>query len=148
MSKTTYIHYGSDHFDIDKFVVYDDKMRNADINEPGYGLWACRTDDSYGWKKYCEENGYHTDKLSQSFTFKLRRCAKIFRVGNLLDIKGWTTTYLNGLARCIDFNRIMDKYDGMELIHGKNYEDLRYSYFYSWDVDIIVIWNPQVLQLL
>lgn len=142
----TYIHYGSGRFD--KFFMistcHGDKMKNLYRNKPGYGLWASPTDTDWGWKDWCESEDY--GDLSSSFTFSLKDDAKILVVNSVKDVEDyiqfdperyWTFK--------LDFERIMDEYDGMELIHGNNYSELHDGGFYTWDCDSICIWNPEVI---
>lgn len=151
MSSKTYIHYGSDVFDMEKFnSIKDLKRDNRGINKPDFGLWASPVDTDFGWKDWCEGEEFHLDRLDKRFTFTLSEDAKILTVRGLDDVKDYTS-YIDEritLFKVLDFDRIMRRFDGMELIHEDRYSELHDSFFYTWDCDSIVIWNPQVLQLL
>ena len=147
MSKT-YIHYGNDHFDEEIFNNKKNNPRdNSFLNKPPYGLWGSPEKGDWTWKDFCEAENYRTSSFDKNFRFALKDDAKIFVVRDRHDCLSYLKdTFLGG--KKLDFDRIMDEYDGMELIHGKNYMDLHMEEFYSWDVDSIVIWNPQILQFL
>lgn len=155
MSKA-YVHYGSEKFDMDKFLEIKDKGilchgKNKFINKPDYGLWASPVDTDFGWKEFCTNEDFRTDRLSESFTLELSDDAKVFTVTKLDDIP---SNYISEIKarhgaelHNLNFDRIMEDYDAMELIHSKGrYNELHYSLFYSWDVDSIVIWNPQIIR--
>lgn len=154
MSKA-YIHYGSEKFDMDKFLEIKDRGllnpgRNTCINKPDYGFWASPIDTDFGWKEFCVNEDFRTDRLSESFTIELSDDAKVFTVTKLDDIPSdyifrknrYGAEYYN-----LNFDRIMKDYDAMELIHSDgHYSELHNDLFYSWDVDSIVIWNPQIIR--
>lgn len=147
--KKTYIHYGNDHFDMD---IFTEKARlkrdNNFLNKPPFGFWASPIDSHYfTWKDWCESENFRTDRFDKSFIFALREDARILTVRRNADIipylkdSGWLGT------KVLDFNVLMTKFDGIELIHGDNYNELHLSpgYFYSWDADSIVVWNPYII---
>lgn len=146
-----YIHYGNDHFDIDIFNEKKANPRdNSFMNKPPYGFWASPVGSDYWtWREWCESEDWHTERLDISFEFTLTKKAKILTVRSREDIFPYL---IESITLCkkpvLDFNRIMAEYDGMEIIHGhngKNFMDLHYNEFYSWDVDSIVIWNPYII---
>ena len=142
-----YIHYGNNRFDID---IFKEKQSNAIdnscLNKPPYGFWASPVGSDYWtWREWCESEDWHTDRLDTYFKFTLTKKARILTVRKREDIFPYLVknTRLSGCV--LDFDKIMSKYDGMELIHGKRYNELHYNEFYSWDVDSIVIWNPYII---
>ena len=149
-----YIHYGHRNFSKERVT----KMKsgpggNMAINKPDFGLWGSPVDCEFGWKDWCESEDFRTDTLDRYFVFKVKDGAKIFTVRKDSDISDYLyTPHLYTLKymfppNYIDFNKIMKEYDGMELIHGYNYWDLHFGHFYSWDVDSIVVWNPDVIEV-
>ena len=158
MSKT-YIHYGSDKFDIDKFHRFvGNDLSDLAINKPKAktGLWASPTDCWLSWKDWCEGEEFHTEALEKAFTFTLSPGSIILTVRRCADIdpylKYWSDidpmySGYNSLSKAIDFQAIFDDgYDGVELVHSqKYYMELHMGPFYSWDVDSIVVWNPDVI---
>lgn len=145
-----YIHYGSSCFDIN---IFKEKAANPGdngfLNKPPYGFWASPVGSDYWtWREWCENEDYHTDRLDKSFKFTLTKKARILTVRKREDILRYLIESVTLYKPVLDFNRIMAEYDGMELIHGhdgKNFMDLHYNEFYSWDVDSIVIWNPYII---
>lgn len=152
MNNPIYIHYGSDKFDRSRFKTFNPLagLKGGFNNKPvyGIGIWACRVDTDWGWKDWCESGDIHIERLEHSFRFTLDRFAKILTVKSNADIDRFIKPYNNSLMimKRIDFNAIVNAgYDGVELIHGDKWEELHYGLFYSWDVDSIVIWNPDVI---
>lgn len=143
-----YIHYGSNQLFKEKVTeMKREPGSNMAINKPDFGLWGSPVDCEFGWKEWCESEDFHTDTLDSHFIFRVKEDANIFTVRRDIDVSAYLCSpYLTPLT-CIDFNKIMKEYDGMELIHGDNYSSLHYSYFYSWDVDSIVVWNPDVIEV-
>ena len=149
-----YIHYGSNHLIKEKVIeMKHEAGSNMAINKPDFGLWGSPVDCEFGWKEWCEAEDFRTDTLDRYFVFKVKDGAKIFIVRNNDDVSDYLCTpHLFTLEymfppKYIDFNKIMKEYDGMELIHEDNYSSLHYNYFYSWDVDSIVVWNPDVIEV-
>lgn len=62
--KKQYIHYGSDHFSMEKFKEIQNKLNDHSWqNKPNYGLWASPVDAEYGWADWCKGEEFHTDRL-------------------------------------------------------------------------------------
>lgn len=150
-----YIHYGSNQLFKDK-VTEMKRLAGSNmwINKPDFGLWGSPVDCEFGWKDWCESEDFRTDALDQYFVFKVKDGAKIFTVREDSDVSDYlyaqhlyTLEYMFPPRNYIDFDKIMKEYDGMELIHEGNYSSLYYTYFYSWDVDSIVVWNPDVIEV-
>lgn len=150
MSSKSYIHYGADAFSMEKFEERrQNPHNNRYINKPPYGLWASPIDADLGWKDWCEAEEFHTDRLDKSFTFTLSDNAKILVVTSNDDIKDYISDFDKrvSLFKYLDFDKIMRDYDCMELVHTYgHYDELHGGFFNSWDVDSIVIWNPQIIQ--
>ena len=143
-----YIHYGSNQLIKDKVTeMKREAGSNMYINKPDFGLWGSPVDCEFVWKEWCESEDFRTDTLDRYFVFKIKDGAKIFTVRNKDDVSDYLYTPHLYMLEYIDFDKIMKEYDGMELIHGDNYMDLHYGYFYSWDVDSIVVWNPDVIEV-
>ena len=151
MRSKEYIHYGSNKFDIRKFNEFSGRKDEyfTGLNKPAkyIGLWASPVNANYGWKEYVEDNwGEESYRLKNSFKFTLRPDARILTVRCEKDIERYIKydgCYI--FDGEIDFRRIARRYDGMELIHGENWVELHDSYFYTWDCDSIIIWNPEVI---
>lgn len=148
MSKT-YIHYGNDHFDINKMknlIIDQEKNQRLQFVNKCAGFWASPTDSDWAWKEWCESEDYHTERLETHFTFTLKPETRVLYVESSADIEAYTKECdLLSFRRYIDFDKIKKEYDALEICHDKNYCDLHDSYFYTWDVDSILIWNPDII---
>ena len=143
-----YIHYGHKHFDKNVF----DPITKSNIvtNKPVGGLWGSPVDSDWTWKDWCEGERFHLEKLNSSFKFTLANGSKVFHIRTNDDvlklpierypeddlwITGWT----------YDWIKISKKYDAVELHISDNYS-VFHECFYSWDVDSIVVLNPDVVR--
>lgn len=157
MKDKNYIHYRSNKLNPNANLVGDIFM-----NKPK-GLWASPVDSNYGWKDFCISNDFRVESLDTYFTFKIKKDAKILKVKSHNDVAKYLTYYpysdnkyrkpLNKLTLndfslinyrnyMIDFEKIYQKYDGMELYMTENYSEFYNSYlFNSYDVDSLIIWN-------
>ena len=64
-----YVHYGSSHFDKHIF----QKAKNPEFGiKPEYGLWGSPVNSEYGWKHWCEENGFRECSDENCFYFRIR----------------------------------------------------------------------------
>lgn len=152
-----YIHYGCDHFDFDRLnkqyleVINDFCNQNNFLNKPPIGLWASPVNCHRTWKDWCEAEDFHTDSLNKSFTFSLTDNAKVLMVRSIDDVNAYIKygdLFSTMDMKYVDFEKIMRRFDAMELCHDDNYMEL-HSYpgmFNSWDVDSIVVWNPRVVR--
>ena len=151
MSREIYIHYGSDHF---KPELVLEKSKNLHTSNKPNGLWGSPTSRKYWtWKDWCKSEDFRSGSFEKSFKFRISRNAKLLWVHELKDIKRFIKkekhiSSPDNFFEKLDIKKIMENYDGMVLIHGKNYDELRYSFFYSWDVDSICVWNPDVVELI
>lgn len=107
MTTTTYIHYGSNQFNPSLFTPIhncDWKPKPAD----GTGLWASREGKAiyhnmptgreyagqvyedgrvvYGWKEWCEDNDFNTDRLKIFFRFQLKPDANVITLKDPSDL--------------------------------------------------------------
>lgn len=146
-----YIHYGHKSFDpIYMLSTMNHAFKYRRRDKP-HGLWASPVDCELPWKEWCENEDFHTDTLDKSFTFSLSPDARVLHVNHILDIEPfiryerldpdllWSYPELR-------LNTIYNKYDAMEVHMSKHWNELHDSpLFYSWDVDSIVVWNPDVI---
>ena len=151
----TYIHYGADKFDKDKFK----PIRNREyFAKPYGGLWASRDGDIEGWKTWCEDNGFHEEALNHSFTFTLKPSANIYTIEKPKDIyklprwkeSDWLTPmfypdFEECIRRGIDAIEIVDIY-GVDGVYSEC-EDSVYMTLYGWDVNSILILNPDIVEV-
>lgn len=139
-----YIHYGSAKFDKSKFKVIENIQF---FNKPNGGLWGCEVGTKFGWKEFCELENIDWVNLSDSFEFELTPEARVLRLHNLDDYVEFRSKYaINDigikLALGYDFERIAKEYDVIDFKVGELYMAL-----YGWDVDSIVVLNPDVIKV-
>lgn len=139
-----YIHYGSAKFDKSKFKVIENIQF---FNKPNGGLWGCEVGTKFGWKEFCELENIDWVNLSDSFEFELTPEARVLRLHNLDDYLEFRSKYaINDigikLALGYDFERIAKEYDVIDFKVGELYMAL-----YGWDVDSIVVLNPDVIKV-
>lgn len=142
---TEYIHYGSEHFDREKFIPISN---NHCWTKPFGGLWASRVDTEYGWRDWCEKEEFDCCNFSLYFKFRLKPEANILEIHSgedleklpkLISIAGTDFIFPN-------FEALRDQgYDGVELFLSEDYSGL-YWKLYGWDCDSIVIFNPDVIE--
>ena len=149
---TEYIHYGSDHFDKNKFIPIKNCYFPSVKPEKHSGMWGSPISSKNGWKNWCELNGFDVERLDKSFTFNLKEDSKVLYVRNdneLQDLKllhcfDRLNLYINYGLRdqyCMDFERLLTvhRYDAMEVHVTTNNI---YFGLYGWDCDSILILNP------
>lgn len=152
---TEYIHYGADEYDpkLTRQNGLGVNWTKISIGKPN-GLWASPVKSESGWKNWCEDNDYCTDRLTKYFKFKLKNGAKILEIREFSDIldyfvkskHGWLV-WINGdcYNAYLNSKKLIENFDGMELYLSENWQ-LRDQYFYTWDCDSICIWNPDVVE--
>ena len=141
----TYKHYGAKKFN---YELIKHQFSN-NFSDPWislwkpYGLWGCRKDQEFNWYDYCSSQNFRNIKEDDYFYFKLRENTKVLEIHNAKDIIPYT--YLN-ITNRLNLNKLVHDYDAIELFLFENYEELHYNdIFYSWDIDSICVWNPQVI---
>lgn len=163
MSKK-YIHYGNDHYDRDLFYT----VQNTELyinNKPLGGMWSSPVDaPTMSWYDWCMSKHYKIERLSKHFVFELKPESKILYIRSMDDVRalpkqftkvnpydrrswsknlrriyhiddyGYNTVYL-------DFEEIVKAgYDAIE------YEVAQlYWRFYGWDVDSLLVLNPDCI---
>ena len=162
---TTYVHYGSDHFDSAAFI----PVRNAGLLEGGWrpkpadgtGLWASRENDEWGWEAWCRGAKFNLDRLRHSFRFTLpdARILELNDPDQLTDLPklhpwepkrvAWVETIKPGEIPTmdqlqelympnwcyLDFEKLAEDYDAIEL---QNYRFFNSS-LATWDCNCILV---------
>ena len=138
-------------FDKDKFM----KIKNAPKinNKPFGGLWACDAERE-DWKEWCESEGFYTATYTDetnAFKFKLKKntrvlvvdslesCNQIFEKYPYLPMDDMSWMMLNPFAKFINFEKIAEEYDAIEI---KNIKEYRYL-LAGWDINCLLILNPE-----
>lgn len=159
MEDITYIHYGHDVYDSNKF--------NTPINDwikPIGGLWASPIDATNGFRNWCMNQDWslRPNYFDTFFTFKLKESANVLHLRKNEDIN--LLTFLNMDEResikFIDFeSMIKSGIDAIELHLSENeminmnnstisygpFTDSLYWSLYGWDCDSIVILNKDII---
>lgn len=141
-----YIHYGADTFERSAFK----HVVNINyFNKPKGGLWASRVDDECGWKNWCECEEFRLERLEYAFTFTLKESANVVEIETSTDIVcklPLCETLKSECPSCeryyIDFEDCIKRgIDAIEIIDiGEVYWSL-----YGWDVNCILILNPDII---
>lgn len=137
-----YIHYGSTRYIPERVL----PIRNrAYFTKPAGGLWASATDAAYGWKDWNDEEEYRVCEESNSFKFTLRADAKVLNINKLDDLATLPADKSIKVYKCLDFEKLAQDYDAIEVMAGSN--DELYYELYGWDCDSILIMNPDIIQI-
>lgn len=158
MRDYNYIHYGIDKTEYDPMRVVQEK-KNHLHSKPSRGLWASPLrEGAYTWKEWCESEEFHTERLSTSFKFSIKDTAKILEVHSEDDIlpylvkdpndHGYLRFGKTSMMDSLNEEVLFEKFDGIELFISDDYPTLHYGFFNSWDVDSVVVWNPDVIDIL
>ena len=159
MKKSVYRHFGSSKFDRELF----NPIHNRPFsNKPFGGLWACPVEDKdIDWEEWCRREEFNFESLEEHFDFTIKDDSKIMvikdiknldklpRVKNPEFILEYDTMNTN-----IDFEELAKKYDGiMVWIYRSSDIDLTrmsfdgiYYRMYGWDVDTLVVFNPDIIE--
>ena len=150
---TTYIHYGSNNFDLQKF----NPISNQETlwNKPSGGFWASPIDAKLGWRNWCQQERYELNNLNAHFNFLITPNARVHHLYTSKDLEhlpkqsGHYISYGNFFYP--DFEKMMeDGWDAIELHLSSSdrnwdYEDGLYWRLYGWDCDSILIMNPNII---
>jgi len=147
-----YIHYGSDKFDKNLFKPIKNR---EDFTKPLGGLWASREGDPLGWYQWSIDNEFHEDRLEHAFRFTLKPSANVVTIEKPKDIYKlpktkkdlmWPYSFYPDFEKCvrqgIDAIEIIDIY-GVD----NEGENSVYTTLYNWDVNSILILNPEVIEV-
>lgn len=149
-----YVHIGSKKFNKKKFKT----VENFPFKPIG-GFWCspfyCKT----SWLNYLTHEFLISNakgrrriikKLNKFFIFKLNDNAKIYHIYSKEDvdrIPRCSDTY-NPEISVFDFERmIKEGYDGVELHISSNEDVLSYEMCH-WDVDSLLIFNPEIIEVI
>jgi hypothetical protein len=153
-----YIHYGSNKYDPQKFKTI---KNNLLFVKPEGGIWCSPENARYGWKEWCEDQEFHTDKLESHFRFTLAPHANILQINNKEDLNVLPkagSPVVNGKEFpksampwvLLDFEKLLA--DGVDAIQVNMSNDTAtrfgeglYHALYGWDCDSALIMNKDVI---
>jgi len=168
----TYRHYGSSKFDPERCTI-DLEPVLLHYFKPRGGLWASPIGNGYfTWKDWCEGEEFRTERLQEHFDFKLKPDSRVMTITSLEDCEQllpylytdpkMIPAFNSEWGNMVNMDELLKDHDAIELIHGDNYHVLHSDYqpsagsippvlrmfvgsFYAWDVDSIVINNPDIV---
>lgn len=150
MSKTKYIHYGSNKFDRKLFKTIKNQGWGT---KPSGGLWASDVSALYGWKQWCQDEQFRVGKLRKNYIFYLSDNAKVFHIRSVNDLKELPKIKDNqySIWYPIDFEKAAQIWDAIELHLSEDksdrWEEGLYFQLYGWDCDSILIMNPDIIEV-
>lgn len=139
----TYIHYGASSFDVNH------KLSPERYDKPA-GFWASPVCTDWGWKNFCEAEDFLTETLNKSFRFQLKKGTRILKIHHPSDINPWLKETDSFFHVGIDHEKLKKEYDGMEVFVSDCW-GLFHNHmpiFWSWDVDSLVIWNMDKVEVI
>jgi hypothetical protein len=161
MEKEIYRCYGRSKFDKSKFVNIVNRYAS---NKPYGGLWASPTKDKdIDWYEWCTSEHFNTHKLKEYFDFTLKDNANILIVKDLKDVDKLPRKIVTDIDEIItfdtmntniDFEKLTEEYDGIMVymyrsrdidIERMMYDGMYYR-LYGWDVDTLLVFNPDVVE--
>ena len=141
METPTYIHFGSNCFDIARFCPISNIQH---FNKPHGGLWASTKEADYGWEDWCVAEDFKVESLNKSFAFILEPTAKILTIQSITDLESLPRTIKNQFLVCIDFEKLAEDFDAIEVKMSMD-SNLYYALL-GWDCDSILVMNPTVIR--
>lgn len=139
-----YIHYGHDRFLPHRFKPIED---DSCLPKPWNGLWGSPVDSKRGWKEWCEDEEFRTNRLNKHFIFTLREDANVLlidSVDTLRSIPKRNDWPFDSLWTKIDFKALVRA--GVDAVEVSISSDYRLNWIlYGWDCDSIVVMNPDVI---
>ncbi len=157
-----YIHYGATEFDPRKgFPIHNCK----NWNKPYGGLWASRETATFGWIQWCYTAEFRYYEEENSFRFKFRDDASIYRIFTVADLQKlpMQDNMEEWRDYDIDFEQCLrNGIDAIELCYyGKEFNEFNdkpsfsllgeenlYSALYGWDCDSVVVLNPNSIEVI
>lgn len=137
------------------------RIRNCGfLNKPKGGLWCSPVKCEYSWRRWCENEDFHTERLSTYTRFRLKEGSKIYEIRTLEDwdklIKNYSYQPEKEIIPdwCIDFESLEKAgYQGCRAI-GDIVMDLRYdgrgtmTGLNAWDCESMVIFDYSIIEIL
>ena len=142
------IHYGSNRFEKDKFK----PIRNPQqyFNKPCGGLWTCPINLEWGWKEFGEQIGRSNMDKSFELILDSDKILEIYSEYSAQDLPmiEFDTPDFYSHNQTLDFEALAKEYDALHMpeFAMESTDDLPYE-FYGWDVETVLIFNPDVIKL-
>ena len=150
-----YVHYGANAYDDTKFHPIKNILYR---NKPYGGLWASPVTAKNGWKQWCKREDFCSCDKKNSFTFKIKKLAKIYYISSHEDCMNMPQVVLDkGIilsdASYPDFEELVKQ--GYDIIHfdltndkSTDWHKNMYFTLYGWDCDCILVLNKDVIEVI
>jgi hypothetical protein len=129
-----FVHYGADKYDPNKFIPISDSNANWCKPEKG-GLWASPVDSEWGWKDWCEIEGFREiTSETPRFLFKLKESSRVLVVDTVNDAENkvqWKRISPSVNLEAIDFKKMMENWDAIYLT-DKGQQRTRFTHYRSF----------------
>lgn len=158
MKKEVYRHYGHSKFDKNKFIKISNQYYS---NKPRGGLWSSPTKDyDVNWYEWCKAEEFCTYSLRKHFDFTLKDDARILVIKDIKDLDKlprYNTEHKHeAFITDIDFKKLAEDYDALmvyiyrssDLTDEEKLCDGIYYKLYGWDVDTLLVLNPEVVEVI
>lgn len=114
--------------------------------KPEGGFWDSKANEHFGWKDWCKTWQYHTEKLEEYFQFTVAPEANTIEIHSCEDLKLIPQASLLTAMYIPDFESLaLNGVDAIEVFISKDIE--LYDKLLGWDVDSILIMNPEIIVL-
>lgn len=135
---------GNGEWDPSKF----DPISNARFIKPKGGLWTSPIGSEWGWKDWCEAEGFGLDQLKNAF--EIDYTGRTLVIDSLADAAEMPWLLIGNCLRCPDFEAI--EASGVDAIHltvnGERETRLVMEHsLYGWDCETVLIMNPATIKV-
>lgn len=138
-----YVKYGSTAFDPAIFKPIENEVC---FSKPRGGMWSSRIDAKNGWRQWCIDEDFRYYDDNDCFRFKLKDNASVLYLTNANQLSDLphiesSNRYLRG-THYLDFEKLQKLgFDAIEVTMTNGL----YMALYGWDVDSILIMNPDIV---
>lgn len=149
--KDLYVHIGHKEFDENLFR----PIKNRDgFVKPYGGLWATPITSPYTWEDWVRDNNFNNtigfEKYGKDrFTFRLKPKSKILLIDDAIQLKYLPQIkddlLLGDVFTILDFEKLAEEYDAILVLISRDYN--LYDKLYGWDVDSILVMNPNCIEI-
>lgn len=147
-----FIHYGHRHFD--KQNNFKPIKNKYIFTKPEGGLWGSPINSPLSWKRFFIKEDmksiWGSDYITKWFTFRLKDNAKVLFITSTEELKDLPhmprehDLSIFDMWEILDFEKLTEQYDCMIVLLSE--DDRLYSTLTPWDVDSILIFNPDIVE--
>lgn len=157
MEKEVYRHFGNDKFIYPYFTPI---TNNEWGNKPHGGLYACPTKDvDISWESWCRSEDFRVEALNKHFDFTLKDNARVLTIKDIKDLEKLPRFREDNpgsalFSMGIDFEKLSKDYDALmvwiyrssDISEDELSWDGIYYRLYGWDVDSLLVMNPDIIE--